>query len=326
MTTRYLRCSELRKLYVSILFLCIGQVGISWGGNIPTVYLETFQELHDGSKPEWKAMKDVDTWFEQERDRIEEVALEWLRAAHDTVEWRRGLFLSRKILSAPVCEMVFESVRNELAHAAANGVPVGEEDHMALAGPIVVLASCGDTRALPALHQLLGDALCPRRLIEEYLGALRRIGSATSINVIREIAARKSDTMLDRAAALTENMLMARGAGRDILEDSQRELRAITRAWIEAVETKDIGAYLSVLPYAARSGVDDHDFRVELLGAPALPEMLEAAKQAAQAEDDAFRIDRDRLEASIVVHGGYRFLYVLEVDGWKIAGPIGVGP
>jgi len=85
-------------------------------------------------------------------------------------------------------------------------------------------------------------------------------------------------------------------------------------------------AYLNTLPSSVRSGVDEHDFNVELLLAQGLPAMVEAAKKAATADDEAFQIDRQRLEASIVVDDRYKFVYVLDRDGWKMFGPVGAGP
>jgi|GEM_PF-2151125 len=157
MKTTCLSTSRPRVLCAFILFFSMGPSGFVLGGNIPTVYTDVFKTIHDGRAPKWQGMKDVDAWFDDERDLIENVALDWLRADHDTLNWRRGLLLGRRIASAPICKAVFNSVENELTRTVVNEQPIGEDDHMKLAGPIVLLAACKDGRALPVLHRLLAD-------------------------------------------------------------------------------------------------------------------------------------------------------------------------
>jgi hypothetical protein len=142
---------------------------------------------------------------------------------------------------------------------------------------------------------------------------------------MKEVANHR-DISLQRQAALAEKFVAARLAGRDMLEDSRGALRTVTRAWIQAVEAQDMQAYVRALPSSAAGGISQYDFEVELLQDPGLPELLAAAKKAADATDDAISLDRDRLEASIVVDARYKFLYVLEVDGWRIAGAVRVAP
>lgn len=326
MNTVRLKRLQLQVFFAALLLLRPGQVELASASDIPAVYREAFQRLHDEHPPEWTGMKDVNAWFELEKKRIEQLTLEWLGAAHDTVEWRRGLFLSHKLASVAVCGRVFESVQDELVQVAAPETHIRSESHVALAGPIVVLASCGDARVLPALHRLVADPLCLRPFVEEYLRALRSIGDAASVGVIQGLAVRKTDATLDRAAGLTEKVILAKVARRSILGDADEKLRTLTAAWIGAIETRNMQAYLNVLPFGARAGVDEYDFTVELLQSPELPDILEAARRAAKAQDGAFQVQGDRLEASIVVDDRYKFVYILEVDGWKIFGPVGAGP
>ena len=133
----------------------------------------------------------------------------------------------------------------------------------------------------------------------------------------------RRDLRLERETALARKILQARVSGRDALAGASDELLAVTRRWIAAVEAKDYDAYLAVQPFGG-GGIDKHDFFEELLPSAELPAILEAVK--AVIDTAVFEVDRDKLDASLVVDGRYKFDYVLEVDGWKIAGPMQIAP
>lgn len=315
---------ELRA-FVIVILLATGLAPLAHASNIPNVYKDAFEAIHPGQDPKWTNMQDVDSWFESERDLIEGVTLEWLRAPHDSAEWRRGLFFGRKIASKRICETLFESVRTGLARLADSNLPIREVDHEALGGPIVVLATCGDARAVPALHRLLSDARCPRRFLEGYLEAIRIIGDASSVGVIEGISRLKTDTSLDRKASLAEKVIEARLEGKDVFSDATSRLRDLNAQYVRALESGDYEGFASIQPFGFRAGVDAEEFKRKFKPTdPEIAEILRALKDVAGKEQ--FDIDRDEYRATLVVDGRFRFTYVLEVDGWKIHGPVRIAP
>jgi hypothetical protein len=296
----------------------------SRGSTIPRVYLEAFTQLNSGRMPEWKGMKDAEEWLHADETRVEALVLKWMEAGRGTDVWKRAMILARKIPTTAIRDAVWEAMRDEFNDATTRIDKLTEDEHSGIAGAIAVLCAGDDPRATPLLDQLVTSRTCPSFVVEQYLRALQRMGTADSVGAVRRVALRQRYVHIDRLSILTERIIEERTNGRDAFANAPRELRAITRAWRDALEAKDREAYVKVLPSGAEERLSKYDFEVELLGSPELPRILEAARKAAEQGD--FEIDRDKLEASVVVDGRYKFLYILEVDGWKTGGPIQIAP
>jgi len=180
-----------------------------------------------------------------------------------------------------------------------------------------IFADTEDTRIYPVLLKLIVVDGQPYEVLEHCVLALRRVGDARSLEPLRSFALRGRDAHFDRVCALTEVAINARASGRDLLANSNEELRSLTERYLHALETSDPKAYIEVHAFGFRRNADEAKIRRDVFDRPEMSEILQPMKRSAGRE--SFEINREKLEASLVVDGRYKLTYVFEVDGWKIA-------
>lgn len=189
---------------------------------------------------------------------------------------------------------------------------------------IDICAGAGDTRIRPIAQNLIAVENQAYELVEHCVAALREVGGAESIRVLKGISLRRKHVHMDRRCAMTEKVIEARLAGRDIFANAEVELCKVTAQFVRAIEERDFTSFASVQPYGFRLGVDEEEFTREILAHPEWSDILRALKEVGGREE--FQIDRHDYRATLIVEGRYQFTYALEVDGWKIHGPIRIGP
>ncbi|MGD2110026.1 MAG: hypothetical protein PVI86_11630 [Phycisphaerae bacterium] len=286
---------------------------------------EVYQQIHPDSNPTWKSLDDAHAWAQREQELIEPVLLRVLDSEYENIPWTHGLPLAREIRTRPIVDALYARLKRLLGDAPGRCITVGSKEDAGITGIIEILGLSGDSRVQPLALALASKECQPSLVVERCVEAIRRVGGRDAIDKLKTVPLRQSNQHIDRLCGLAEKAIRMRLRGDNILAHAESQLRTVTRAWADAVEAQDMQAFLDVQPLRARDVVDEHDFKVELLQSPELPDILAAARKAATAEDDAFHIDEERLQASITVDEKYKFIYVLEVDGWKIGGPLGAG-
>lgn len=300
------------------VLLCGMPVSHARAGQILKVWRTVYERLHPGRVPEWRGQDDAIDWAKAERERIEPIAMSIIRGEEPDIQWTAGLAIARHIPSPAICDLLLEKVELVVERTSNRIIPWNSVDERGLVNMLDILADQRVAAARPLVLQLAAQPGQSPLLIEHCLGALQKLGIREDIAVVRQVGSRRMNEHINRLCELTEKVVDARSAGVDILADAPDELRRVTTAWIAAIETKDMDAYVGLLPFAARGGVDDYDFKVELLESPDLPEMLDAARDASR--QDRFDIDRDALVASVLAGEGYKLTYVYELEGWRVAG------
>lgn len=281
-----------------------------------------YQTMSPGATIEWPK-GGPHAWARTNADQLDPLIADVIES-RTGLPWVHGLLGARVVAGIRTRDALSNRLDQVVTETNTAGASVAQDKCAQIAGIAKILAENFDDRPIAIINSLLRSGECDNASTVQLIEAARTVGNNESRNVLAGVRRRRLSEGTDRAAALAEKVLTARTAGRDILENADNDLREVTQAWVAALEAKDRDAYISVLPFDARAGLSKHDFDAELLGSPELPRILAALKGVAGRE--AFEIDRDKLEASMIVDGRYKFLYIFEVDGWKIHGPLQVAP
>jgi len=282
-----------------------------------------FRELNSGQEPQWRSQGEAETWLRENVEEVEPLVLRILRGERPDTPWTKGLITARVIATPAVAALLTERLREALSSDPGMVVRFDSPNSYIIA-IIEVLERALYAPALGLVHRIVVTKGQDSLVLERSADYLRRVGDEESIAIVKEACAHDSTASVANRLELSARIIEARIHGRDFFENAEDDLRAVERAWMEALEAKDRDAYARLLPSVARGRVEVGDYWVELLGSPDLPRILEAVRNAAGRE--VFEIDRDKLEASMIVDGRYKFLYALEVDGWKTGGPIQIAP
>jgi len=281
-----------------------------------------YQELNDGRDPQWATQAEAEKWLSDHVREVEPVVLEVLRGERPDVPWTAGLTTARVVVTPAIAAVASDRLKEALARNPQLVVGVHSSDSY-LITVIQVLERARYVPALPLVHRLCSIDGQDSLTMEHCLAFMRKIGDESSIAIMQTLRRRGLDETTQRRLSVAEKVITTRLDGRDIAVDAQSQLRAVTRAWREAIETKNYDAFLGTQPFGGE-GMDKRDFYDEILREPQMPAILDALKKVGGQEE--FEVDRDKLEASLVVDGRYKFDYVLEADGWKIGGPMQIAP
>lgn len=262
-------------------------------------------------------------WARENADAVDSIIATIIRGV-DEIPWTHGLIGARIVIGAQTHDALFERLNFETNKAAEGIERLPEEECAVLAGVLKLLAARGDSRPVGIANSLLRDSNCSSPSTEQIIVALQQIGNEQTLDLLQELPLRQRHSHIDRLCLLTEKLIDARMDNRDYFADAPAELRGVTAAWVAALENRDKDAFLKAMAHGAQVGVSGHDFLVELLRSPELPPMLAALKTLAGRE--TFEIDRQKLEATLIVNDQYKFGYVLESDGWKAVGPMRFNP
>jgi len=286
---------------------------------------DLYAQLHSGETPTWSNPTEAKEWIRAERDRVEPYILEILKGQHPDKPWSSVLFVTEAIPTPRIREVLIDR-----AHEIINGVPEsrlvrGSSDANILAYMLDILTNAHDPRVRDiALDMITVENQAPK-IVEHAITALRRFGGGESLESLRRIGQRAVDLRLDRDCALAEKIIEARVEGKDLFADAVDQLRNLNVRFVHAIEEGDYEGFASIQPFGFRAGVDAEEFgRKYKASDPDITDIVRAMKGIAGKEQ--FDIDRGEYQATLVVEGKYKFTYVLEVDGWKIFGPIRVGP
>lgn len=315
-----------RVLYMLAVSSLVVLVPWAQGSQWHPIWRELYMELHEGASPSWNTFDDVRAWAGSESERLEPIVLEILRGDRPSTNWGIGLMVGRVIPSDRICDTVLDRAEVQQALSQAESEPAKRfsAEASTLTHVIDICTGARDERVAAIVLGLLtvDDQSC--ELIEHGVASLRDMGDIGAIHVLRTLALRKKDEQINRLCALAEKAIDARAQGRDLFADAEEALAKVTAEFLHAIEERDFAAFVALQPYGLRRSADEGHLKREMLEHSSVPDIVRALKDVAGREQ--FQIDRDRYEAKLVANGRYEFTYVLEVDGWKISGPIRVGP
>ena len=288
------------------------------------IWVTVYKELNNGESPSWSSKDQATEWAVRESARLEPIVLSIVRGERPDVQWIAGLAIAQAIPTPKMCAALREILRDTISHAPAGRIEPGSLDEGGLINIIDILVEAAPTGLPPFLRSLLAQEKQSSLIIEHCVNALRRVGGRDDVETLRQVSLRREDPFIDRLCALAEKAIEARLSGRDILRDADNELRAVTAKYLGALRSKDFAAYADAQPFAYRDVAKKEEVVREVFGNPQVEDVIRAL--AGVAGKEAFEIDRDNLEATLVVDGRYKFVYVLEVEGWKISGPTMIAP
>jgi len=282
-----------------------------------TVWESLCAQALPGTTPTWRTRAEFKSWLKDQEVRIEPVIVKWLHNNRDSIEWKQGMFVAKKIPTKAIRDAVFENISHSVAAIKAKGGTLRNARPELYVGSVSILAEGHDPRAVPLLNDLVLVDKCSYRIATKYLKALRKVGDATSLPALGKMPLRKTNERINRMAALTEKIIEARVAGKVFpSETASEELRALTRRFLKASEAASLQAYNACFPWGfdkVRDEGDMHEFLDGEHGKPAL-----AAIRAALEANAPFEISRETLQAKLVCGGNYSLEYIYEVDGWKV--------
>jgi hypothetical protein len=281
-----------------------------------------YRELNNGSDPEWKSQEEAETWLREHEADVEPIVLEILRGERTNRPWTSALVTARAIPTHAIAVAATARFRDALSEERNLVVFVNSPNSYIL-GLVEIIGLAAYEPARPLLHRLVAVEGQSQSALEVCFKALRKIGDRDTLSVVAGLRSRCTDAATTNLCALTEKILDAKLRGADALDGATGELRAVNRAWVEAIEERDYDGYVKINPLGVRRGIDRNLYE-QVLKEPTTPEILRALKGIAGREE--FEVDADKLEASLVVDGRYKFDYVLEADGWKIGGPTQIAP
>lgn len=323
-THKPIRASRLQLLLWLSLLICLMPRDLI-ASSIPSIWKELYKELNDGARPAWKARDEAHAWGVSEKDRLEPVVLEILRGQRADADWSGSvLFVARVIPTNKIRDVLLLRIQEVVQEESGNALQRMSGNASGLSRAIDVFAKAGDIRILPTVLLLMDLDGQEYEVLEHCALALRTVGNGASLQKLRSIPLRQRDIRFERLCALTEKIIEARQAGQDIFGNTEQELRVVTAQFVRAIEQRDFTAFAAVQPYDFRLVVDEEEFTRRILPQPEWGDILRALKEVAGREE--FQIDRDDYQATLIVEGCYQFTYILEIDGWKIFGPIRVGP
>ncbi len=284
---------------------------------------EVYARIHPNTKPSWKSLNDAREWARKEQDLIEPVLLRILNSEYEDISWTHGLPVAREVPTGPVKNVLHRRLNETVRDAPDGCITLGSKASGGVTTIIEILGRSRDVRVESIALALVSKDCQPSLVVERCVEALQRVGGRESIEQLRRIPLRQRSEHIDRLCALAEKAIHTREQGRDIFANAEEELRVVTAQFIRATEQRDFTSFTAIQPFGFRRAVDEEEFTREILPHPESGSMLRVLKEIAGREQ--FRIDRDNYRATLIVDGRYQFTYVLEVDGWKILGPIRVG-
>lgn len=305
----------------ALFLVCTHATATSW---YMKPWKELYEHVHPGAKPPWRNLMEAQHWAVSERDKLEPYVLDVLRGRYPEKPWSSILFVIEAIPTAEIRDVLLQKTLELLDRNRTRRPDWSGEDTDIVTYIIDIFTKAGDVRIRPIVVEFITVEDQPHRAVEHSVLALRKLGNMESLPVLRGIQLRRTDVRMDRRCALAEKAIEMRERGEDIFSNAENELRGVNEAYIRAIENGDFGAFAAVHPYGFVGGVDEEEFRREILAHPDMGEIVRSLKEVAGREE--FVVDREDYLATLIVEDRYKFTYVLEVDGWKISGPIRVGP
>lgn len=313
------------SVVVALLWACCSGPAPAEAGGISKVWRTVYERLHSGESAPWRGKEDAVAWARGERDRVEPIVMRIIRGDEPDIQWTAGLSIARHIPSPAICELLVGKSRRIIDGAPDERLIPNSTDERGLINILDILARERHEAVRSLVRELAAQPEQSSLVIEHCLGALRYVGTKEDLQVVVQIASRHMSPHIDRQCGMTEKLIQMREEGKDIFADAEQELRAVTAVFVRAMEQRDFAALAAVEPYGFREAVDEEEWTREMVAREAaISEMVRAVKAIAGREE--FKIDRDNYRASLTVEERYQFTYVLEVDGWKISGPLRVGP
>ena len=317
------------RSFLSILSIAMGLwLAVCGTGYATSWYMKPWKDIyrrvHPEIEPEWKSLDDAREWARNDGEVVEPVLLRILNSEYDDIPWTNGLLIAKEIPTEPVRDNLSRRLTAVMSGLADGCVESGTADGAAVVGIIDVLVHAKDPRVGAIAVALASKDCQPVIVVERCVEALQRVGDQQTIGQLARVPSRQRYVHIDRLCALAQKTIAARISGRDILRDADNELRAVTAKYLGALRSKDFAAYADAQPFAYRDVAKKEEVVREVFGNPQVEDVIRAL--AGVAGKEAFEIDRDNLEATLVVEGRYKFVYVLEVEGWKISGPTMIAP
>ena len=165
-------------------------------------WVTLYHEVHPGEFPNWSKYGGRHAWAREETERLEPVVVQILRGEREETPWRHGLFVARDMPTERVCNALFTRMQSILREVAGRATGFTASDHASLVGVVSVLAEGGDARAVAPVNKLIQSPECSYRVAYKYLMALRKVGTAESLEALRRMPLRKSNERIDRMAAV----------------------------------------------------------------------------------------------------------------------------
>ena len=127
----------------STLLLCTETVA-------DTFYLkpwkEVYGELHPGSEPEWRGMKDAHAWALDEHVRLEPAVLERLRGERAEIPWTDVLPIARLIPTGAIRDVLIGRLKEVLTRYPSRSIDRTSPDARIVASVVRILGEVGDKR------------------------------------------------------------------------------------------------------------------------------------------------------------------------------------
>jgi len=297
------------------------------GSERGAIWYDVYRELNPNETGEvqdelW--LHDIEAWAIRERTRLEPIVLRILKGEQANAAWTRALSIARVIPTPSIRDTLVERLQ-ELASETPDGCFAGPAQHGGSVAVIVtILGSSGDDRVREMATYLASRECQPALVVERCVEALQHIGGKETLARLRQIPLRQRYDHIDRLCRRAEKIIEARVEGRDLFAGAVDQLRDVNVQFVRAVEDGNYESFASIQPFGFRAGVDVEEFQRKFKpDDPEIADIVRAMKSIAGTEQ--FDIDRDEYQATVIIEGRYKFTYVLEVDGWKIFGPVRVG-
>lgn len=274
-----------------------------------------YERINPGQKPEWPK-GGPRAWARTNADALDPILAGIIRG-DDDMPWAHGLFGAQIVAGARTCDALFERLADGFKHRVADGGGGPEDNCARLSGVVKILAAHGDQRPVAIVNSLLRDGKCPNVAKEQLIAAAQQIGNEDTRRTLAELRNRESDKRVDRAAGLSERVIAARMRGERVCPNAEGELHDLCSRFLRATNERDRTQFVACFPDGFQDGFDEKRFE-QILTDRDVPAAM-TALELVLAGGPRFAVNEVELTAVLDANGEFRYKFVYEVDGWKVA-------